>query len=178
VEVPPIVSARLDLVSMSVEFMQASLQGDLLRAAELIGAALPATWPGRAARPMRYRLEQLSANPADQPWLLRAPVLREPARVVVGYVGFHGPPDARGALEVGYTIEADYRRRGYALEAVEALFGWATREHGIRRFIASIAPTNSASLGLARKLGFRQTGVQWDDEDGEELVFELTVSQP
>jgi RimJ/RimL family protein N-acetyltransferase len=175
VDIPPITSRRLDLVSMPVEFMQASLDGDLLRAAELIDAVLPATWPGRAARPMRYRLKQLAANPADQPWLLRAVVLREPVRTVIGYIGFHGPPDARDALEVGYTIDADYRRRGYAFEAVEALFGWATHEHGIRLFIASISPDNAASLALARKLGFHQTGVQWDDDDGEELVFELII---
>jgi RimJ/RimL family protein N-acetyltransferase len=50
---------------------------------------------------------------------------------------------------------------------------WAREEHGVRRFILSIAPSNEPSLAIARRLGFEQTGEQWDDEDGLELVFEL-----
>ena len=161
---------------MSPEFMHASMEGDLERAARLIGAALPAGWPGRTERAMRYRLAQLEVDPSVQPWLLRAVVLREPRRSVVGHIGFHAEPDARRAVEVGYTTEPAYRRQGYAEESVRALFWWAEQEHGIRHFVASVGPGNDASLGLVRKLGFRQTGTQWDDEDGEELVFELLIS--
>jgi ribosomal-protein-alanine N-acetyltransferase len=41
--------------------------------------------------------------------------------------------------------------------------------------IASIAPDNDPSLAIVRKLGFEQTGEQWDDEDGLELVFQLEL---
>jgi RimJ/RimL family protein N-acetyltransferase len=160
---------------MSPAFMTASLRGERGEAGRLIGAALPEDWPGRTGRTMRRRLAQLEVDPGVQPWLLRAMVLREPPPIVVGRIGFHAEPDARGALEVGYEVEPTYRRRGYALEAVEALFGWATREHGIRHFVASVGPSNVASLALVQKLGFVQTGSQWDDEDGKELVFELRI---
>ena len=166
-------SRRLDLVSLSPAFMHASLDGDLTRAEQLIGATVPDDWPGRTARTMRWRLEQLAADPSELPWLLRAMVLRDPARRVVGHVGFHAPPDARRAVEVGYTVEAAYRRQGFAVEAVNALFDWAEREHGIQHFVASVGPWNVASLAVVRRLGFVQTGAQMDEEDGEELVFEL-----
>ena len=55
-----------------------------------------------------------------------------------------------------------------------ALLDWAQSEHEIRHFIASVAPANAPSLAIVRKLGFVQTGDQWDEEDGLELVFELT----
>lgn len=32
------------------------------------------------------------------------------------------------------------------------------------------------SLVLISKLGFVQTGVQWDERDGEELVFEVELT--
>jgi ribosomal-protein-alanine N-acetyltransferase len=175
-EVEPISSARLDLVSMSPEFMHASIAGDRELASCLIGAELPPDWPGRTARTMRYRLAQLASDPTEQPWLLRAIVVRQPVREVVGHIGFHAPPDARNAVEVGYTVAAAYRRQGYALEAVQALLGWAKREHGIQQVIASISPTNAPSLALAHKLGFVQTGSQMDEEDGEELVFGLDLA--
>jgi RimJ/RimL family protein N-acetyltransferase len=123
---------------------------------------------------LRRRLEQLTRDPTEQPWLLRAMVPREdPDRRLVGYINFHAPPGPEAWVEVGYRVLPEFRRRGYAQEAVEALFDWATREHKVHRFRASVSPGNQPSLALIRKLGFSKIGRQWDDEDGEELVFEL-----
>jgi len=160
---------------MSPAFMRASLSGDLAVASQLLGAALPSTWPGPAARTLRRRLDQLAPDPSLQPWLLRAMVLRAPKPRLVGRIGFHAAPDPRGALEVGYAVEPTDRRQGFALEAVRALFAWAHANYAITHFVASVSPTNVPSLALVRRLGFVQMGSQWDDEDGEELVFELDV---
>jgi ribosomal-protein-alanine N-acetyltransferase len=59
---------------------------------------------------------------------------------------------------------------------VRALIDWASSEQGIQRFIASISPENEPSLALARRLGFKHIGRHWDEEDGEELEFELRIS--
>jgi [ribosomal protein S5]-alanine N-acetyltransferase len=116
-------------------------------------------------------------DPASQEWLVRAVVLRSESRMV-GHAGFHGPPGVNGpskpnALELGYTVFPQFRGHGYATEAAEALIDWAAQVHGIRHFIASIAPANAPSLAVVRNLGFVQTGEQWDEQDGLELVFEL-----
>jgi ribosomal-protein-alanine N-acetyltransferase len=97
---------------------------------------------------------------------------------MIGHAGFHGPPGVNGvrkpdAVEVGYTIFAPYRGKGYATEAATALIEWARDERGVCRFIASVAPGNAPSLAVVRKLGFTQSGTVWDEEDGEELVFAL-----
>jgi ribosomal-protein-alanine N-acetyltransferase len=177
VHVATIHAARVDLVSMSPAFLQASLDRHLAEAERILGAALPPDWPGDRERTVRWRLDEMTANPSAQPWLLRAIVLREPERRLIGHIGFHEPPWPDHRVEVGYSVRPEYWRRGFALEAVEALFAWATAEHGIQRFVASVGPWNEASLGLVRKLGFVQTGVRMDDEDGEELVFELDRRQ-
>lgn len=80
--------------------------------------------------------------------------------MVIRHIVFDAPPDTRGALEVGYSIDESYCRHGYALEE-QALFGWANRQHGICQFIASVAPNTIASPGVVRKLGFQHTGSQW-----------------
>ncbi len=97
---------------------------------------------------------------------------------MIGHAGFHGPPGVNGpgqpdAVELGYTIFPEHRGSGYATEAARALLDWAQETHGITHFIASVAPGNEPSLAIVAKLGFVQTGDQWDDEDGLELVFEL-----
>jgi RimJ/RimL family protein N-acetyltransferase len=119
-------------------------------------------------------------DPDQQQWLVRAITLPEPDRRMIGHAGFHGPPgtnglERAGSLEIGYTVFEEYRGHGYATETARALLDWARDEHGIRHFIASVSPGNDASLAIVRKLGFVETGSQWDDEDGEELVFELSV---
>jgi RimJ/RimL family protein N-acetyltransferase len=177
--VASISTERLELVSMSVPFMQALVARDLARAEREIGAHVPAWLPDQLDNFLQYRLAQLAVDPSIREWLGRAMVLTDDAdrRRVVGTIGFHGPPDASGRVEIGYSVDAVYRRRGLAREAVRAMFDWAAATHGITRFIASISPNNEASLRLAAGFGFAQIGTQVDDIDGLELVFETTWPQ-
>lgn len=170
--VAPVLSERLELASMSPAYLAALLRGDLRAAREELDVELPLGFAEDGAPVFRIRLGQLRADPAVQPWLVRLMIARWGPRVPIGHIGFHGPPDAAGRLEVGYTVLPAHRRQGFATEACRALFAWARAEHGITRFRASVSPTNQPSLAVVRKLGFRRTGVQWDEVDGEELVFE------
>lgn len=176
----PAISARgLELVSMSPAFVEALLEGRREEAAALLRARIPGGWPdAHDGGFLRLRLDQMRNDPDVQRWLVRALVLRGPDPALVGHAGFHGPPGANGprkpgALEIGYTVFPAFRGRGYATEAAAALIGWARGEEGVIDFIASVAPDNGPSLAVVRKLGFVQTGEQWDEEDGLELVFEL-----
>lgn len=163
---------------MSPAFMAVSLDGRATEAASIIGAVLPDTWPDAdTRRRLTMRLEQMQARPADADWLLRAMVERD-SRRVVGFINFHGPTDEAGRAELGYTVLEASRRRGYATEAVLGMMAWAHREHGVRRFLLSISPQNTPSLGLAGKLGFVRTGEQMDEEDGLEWMFELSLAPP
>jgi|SRR5688572_12305206 len=174
-DVAPIPTERMDLVSMSPAFLQAALDGEAAAARAILGVDPHGELVTLGRHAMTLRLAQLALDPSEQEWLLRAFVRRLPQPEMVGFGGFHGRPDERGAAELGYTVFAEHRRLGYAREAVEGLMGWATTVHGVRRFICSIRPDNAASLALARGFGFVQTGQQWDEIDGLELVMERVV---
>jgi len=137
------------------------------------GFADPAGFLLGAEDIVRLRLEQIETSPEVTPWLLRALVLRE-NRVAVGFIGFHAAPDERRIVEIGYEVLPSFRRRGYASEAVTALIAWAARE-GVRTVRACVSPENVASLALLIRQGFALVGEQLDEEDGRELVFEMTV---
>jgi ribosomal-protein-alanine N-acetyltransferase len=94
---------------------------------------------------------------------------------MAGYANFHAPPEDRGWVEIGYQIRPEFRRRGYAFEAVIAMFLWAA-ERGVDRFRASVSPGNEPSLAMVRKMGFSRVGQQWDDVDGLEFVFEASLA--
>lgn len=174
-----ITTARLELVLMSVSFMEALRASDFVTAEQEIGAGVPHGMAADLEHFLEYRLAQVARDPVILEWLGRAMVLAgdDGTRRVIGSIGFHGPPDDSGRLEVGYRVEPAFRRRGYAIEAVRALFDWATECHGVTRFVASVSPTNEASLSLIAQLGFREIGSQIDEIDGLELVFLLDRGQ-
>ena len=169
-----IATERLELVWFSPQLVEAVLDGRR----EELGFDPPADWPNEHDRRfLAFRLRQMHDEPTRAPWLVRGIVLPE-SRELIGHVGFHGPPginslQAADAVEVGYTVFPAHRRQGYATEAVVGLLGWA-RTQGIDRFVASVGPGNEPSLKLVRGLGFVEVGRHWDDEDGEELEFELS----
>lgn len=180
-DVPNIRSERLRLVSMSVPFMEALAAGDLSAAEHELGAHVPAWLPGQLDHFLQYRLAQLAVDPAIRPWLGRSMILdADDGPRLVGTIGFHGPPDEAGRLEIGYSVDPAYRRLGFAREALRAMLDWAAATHGVHRFVASISPTNEPSLRLAAFFGFVQTGSHMDEFDGLELELEATwpVAQP
>jgi RimJ/RimL family protein N-acetyltransferase len=158
---------RLDLVLLDRTWLQAYANGEPLPE---LGFADPDDILGGSADLVRWRLAQIAANPAEEPWLVRAIVDRAEG-VAVGYVNFHAPPDERGMVEIGYTIVPSRRRQGYASEAADGMWRWAA-EHGARVLRASISPDNEPSLALINKAGFVEVGSQMDEIDGLELIFE------
>jgi RimJ/RimL family protein N-acetyltransferase len=178
--IPPITSERLELISIPPTFMEAMLANDLAAAEQIIGLAVPPAWLEQRSL-YNMRLETLRHDPTEQQWLLRAVVARATS-TIIGYIGFHTAPNPEylhesvpGGIEIGYTIEPPFRRQGYASEACTALMQWATREHGVRRFVLSISPDNTPSLRIAERFGFHKIGSHIDEEDGPEDVFLLEV---
>lgn len=182
VRVPPVLTNRLALVSIPPSLMRDLAAGRKASTERRLRVRLPDAFTHRAHGLLVVRLRDIERDPHARPWLLRLIVLREAAsatgdtrghrRTAVGLVGFHGPPDKDGRAEVGYEVFARFRRQGYAREAVVGLLDWAARRHGVRTFLASIAPENEPSMRLALGLGFHQVGAQVD-EQGLEFVYEL-----
>lgn len=164
---------------MTAAFLGAVFSKDLARAGRLADVRLPDRFPvdEDELRFLRDRLREMVQDVARSEWLApRMMVVRE-GRRLAGHLGFHGPPGEDGRVEVGYGVLPEYRRQGYAVEACRGLFAWAARERGVTRFRAAVSPANAASLAVVRRLGFRQTGVQIDPEDGEEQVFEMELAE-
>jgi ribosomal-protein-alanine N-acetyltransferase len=172
---------RLRFAELSSKTMSALLKGDLAAARAESGVALGELFvDDRAKWLWNYRLKQLETQPEAADWIARA-VLADAGsgeadagsgEVVVGYAGFHGPPDADGMVEVGYTVDPQYRRRGYAKAILAAMLDRAAAHPAVRVVRATISPDNVASLATIASFGFTQNGEQWDEEDGLELIFE------
>ncbi|MCC3265874.1 GNAT family N-acetyltransferase [Arthrobacter gengyunqii] len=122
----------------------------------------------------KMRSAQLAAAPDDAGWITGA-IVDQVSGQAVGCAGFHGPPDPDGMVELGYSVDPLFRRRGYARAALELLLARAAREPDVRTVRATISPDNEASRNLVLQYGFEENGSQWDEEDGLEIIFEAAA---
>lgn len=84
-------------------------------------------------------------------------------------------PMYEGVPEVGWALAGHAHGRGYAGEALAALFGWA--DGRLPRTVCIIDPANHASIRLAERLGFRR----WQEgayRDRPTLMFERDAAFP
>jgi [ribosomal protein S5]-alanine N-acetyltransferase len=162
---------QVELVRLDLATMAALLDEDLARASELAGVSLTPFFLSENWL-WRIRHAQVLADPVAGDWVARAALVDG---AVVGHVGFHGPPDERGMVEVAYAVDPELRRRGHARRLLGAALAWAEAAPGVRTVRASISPDNTASLATIAPFGFTHVGEQWDDEDGLELLYERPV---
>ncbi|MEV4566201.1 GNAT family N-acetyltransferase [Nonomuraea sp. NPDC049419] len=162
-------------VELTAAAMTALLDDDLDRAGAEAGVELTDYFRTDQAKWIwRYRINQLATEPGSAGWLTRA-VVAGPEGVVVGYAGFHGPPDEAGMVEIGYSVDPAHRRQGHARTMLTELMGEAAAAPGVRTVRVTISPDNTASLATIAGFGFAQVGEQWDEVDGLELVFEVPL---
>ena len=162
---------------MTPEFIEAVLDERRTEAGALLGVEVPDEFPSEGEKGfLGLRLRQMREDERFRTWCPHAVVL---GGQMIGHAGYHGPPGinstrASDAVEFGYKIFPAYRGRGYATKAATILMDQARDLAGIQHFVLSVGPHNEPSLAIVRKLGFVRTGEQMDEEDGLELVFELT----
>ena len=75
-----------------------------------------------------------------------------------GFADFHRivDPPFGDRPEVGWIIASRFQGKGYASEALSAVFDWGKRHFGAREFACMIDPGNTASIRIAEKFGFRE----------------------
>ncbi len=90
--------------------------------------------------------------------------------VVVGGIGFHGPPNRKKVVEVGYGVVEEARGRGVATEALLLLLDVATGLKGVQRVVGRTEESNVASQRVMLAAGMRFAG-----RDQDFLHFEIDL---
>ncbi len=167
---------RLILRTLPLPALAALVANDRAEASRRAGCALE-DFPDEERPIAGVRLKDVAADSGYLPWSLRAMALK-PSLAFVGHCNFHGRPGADylkdlapDAVELGYFVMPEFRRRGFAREAVLGMMDWAARFHGVSRFVVSISPRNTASVAMGRKLGFARIGGHVDELDGYEDIL-------
>jgi len=169
------VTPRVEILQLDAAALRALADGDQAAAERTSPVPLSPYLAGPECRRVwAIRAVQVIEDPPAAAWVTG--IVWDPERqLAVGRAGYHGPPDSDGMVEVGYSIDPQYRRRGYARAALRALLARAAADPDVRTFRATISPDNVASRDLVLAHGLVVTGEQEDDEDGLEIVYEVAV---
>jgi RimJ/RimL family protein N-acetyltransferase len=92
-------------------------------------------------------------------------------------IGVVGTGQRGDGCEIGYWFGTQFRRQGFAGEAVGAVVAALRREHPARDVVAECRRDNSASWRLLERLGFRATG-RMGERPGRELLVLSAVPHP
>lgn len=160
---------RLDLVPFSSEFID--VLADHVAAVNLIGASVPEGWPDAELSGLLKIYAPWVAEERARlgygPWV----VISRDDRSVVGSAGFMGTPKEDKAVELGFGTHPDFRNRGYAAEAAQALVKWALAQPSVERVVAKCDPDNAPSVRVLEKIGMTRIG----EVDGE-LLWDISAA--
>ena len=165
---------RMRLVSGTSELAEAEL-GSKSELARLLRAKVTEGWPPESVRDvLPFFLESFRAGSVEACWSLPwYGLLRIGGEeILCGSIGFKGPPDAAGMVEVGYSVLPEYEGRGIATEMVRAVTDWAKGKPDVRAVEAETFPDNIGSTRVLEKVGFM--GVSPGTEPGT-IRFRLVV---
>jgi RimJ/RimL family protein N-acetyltransferase len=96
------------------------------------------------------------AHPAAEPWFGPLQIVDRDTEAVVGGIGFFGPLNADGTVELGYGVVPEVEGRGLATEALLGLLRWGFATGRVRRAVADTTHDNIGSQRVMEKAGMRQ----------------------
>jgi [ribosomal protein S5]-alanine N-acetyltransferase len=97
--------------------------------------------------------------------------------VVVGNVGFVGPPDEAGLVELGCFIEPLHRRQDHARAALKILLEVARNHPNVKTVRVMARQDSLPARALIGQPGFQQAWEQRSAEDGGvQIISELNSS--
>ena len=97
----------------------------------------------------------------------------------IGMVGLHGLETTESSARLTYWLEPNSTGHGYATAAVDAWIGIAFQDFSLTMIESRVAPANTRSRRLCRRLGFTEIGLlsaeEWSGEDfSDVIVYRLT----
>jgi [ribosomal protein S5]-alanine N-acetyltransferase len=176
-DAPRLFTRRLQLIAATSALARLDSDGTGSGSHDALAAALevtvPPAWPpplfadNQASLPRR-----LEAEPALVGWTIWYAVQTEPP-TLVGTIGFMGPPDADGAIEIGHSMLEQFQRRGFATEAMGALIDWAFSHDEVRIIRARVLASQEQSIRVLEKSGLSFIG-----EGGQPRVLRFELRRP
>jgi len=160
-------SKRLEIIPLSLHEMRIFIKSrsDYEKHANLTvtGVEIPEFYRDEIKETIQLEPESWSSKNKEYLfhtiWLM---ILKD-SKTIVGQFVFNGHPDEQSEVEIFFMVEAPYRRKGIATEAMLEIMKWGGKTKGFRKVYIEADFQNKAAMASLRKLGFKK---QPEDEEG------------
>ena len=95
---------RLKLLPFTLELKKATL-AERARLAEMLEVKIPDAWPGAdLLEALPFFIEAMEQDPLGLVW--DGIIIHKADQIAIGGIGFHGPPNEAGRVEIGYKYHS------------------------------------------------------------------------
>ncbi|GAA0701658.1 GNAT family protein [Paraclostridium ghonii] len=90
---------------------------------------------------------------------IRWGIIHKNSNKLIGTIGYDAIQIKNKRADVGYDINSNYWRQGFATEAINEIIKFGFTKLDLNRIGAVVFPDNIASLNLLEKVGFTKEGI-------------------
>ena len=124
--------------------------------------------------PLRFRMPRVKLNPefAEIAIVL---AIEKATKEIIGSAGFHDFPNEDGMIEIGFGIVREKQKQGFGKELLHGMWSEIVKRPDVKILRYTVSPTNEPSMHIIKSCGFALVGEQIDEEDGLELIYEMSA---
>lgn len=124
--------------------------------------------------PLVHRIPRVKDDPSfAEIGLILA--IKADEKIIIGSAGFHDQPDENGMIEIGFGIVPEYQNQGFGKELLHGMWKMILENPKVKVLRYTVSPDNDPSMHIIKNLGFNLVGEQIDEEDGLELIYEMSA---
>lgn len=142
-------------VPVTFEITQSLLDGSS-KEIEKLGIKTDEKWPTRDTMHIlpiiNESLEKDKVPSGFEFWM----IVKNDNMQVVGDIGFHGKPNKKGEVEVGFGLVEQERGKGFGFEAVKAIMNWLNSQDSAKVIKAKCLISNKPSARILEKVGMKE----------------------
>lgn len=146
---------RLTLVPVTQRIVKGLLEGSY-QEIEKMGLHLNEMWPTNDTKdilPIIHNAFDKNPEPSGfEFWM----IVRKENMEIIGDIGFHGKPDEKGEVEIGFGFVELERGKGFGYEALSAIMAWLKTQESVKAIKADCLITNKASIRILEKSGMHE----------------------
>ncbi|MED3563176.1 GNAT family N-acetyltransferase [Bacillus xiapuensis] len=160
---PNLETERLLIMDFFPEYAAAAAEG-IEQLKKVFPYDVSDQWPNSDfAEILSFIADSLEKKPEDSKWT--GLIIHKNDRILIGEIGCKGGPNEEGIVDIGYGIVPDYRGKGYATEATQAIVSWLFSQSLANMVTADCQHDNIGSQKVLEKAGLEK--YKQDDE----LIF-------
>ncbi|SCI68868.1 Putative ribosomal N-acetyltransferase YdaF [uncultured Clostridium sp.] len=86
-------------------------------------------------------------------------IIHKEIKKLIGTMGYDAIQIKNKRADIGYDINSNYWRQGFAIEAINEVIQFGFTKLDLNRIGSVVFPDNIASLNLLKKVGFTKEGL-------------------